>query len=242
MECFDITFDRPAENLACDEVLLDAVESGRMDEALRFWESPSHFVVLGVSQVLAVEVDEAACARDSVPILRRASAGGCVLQGPGSLNFSLIVRRDSHPSLATIRNSYCHLLGRVCRALATLDIRAQHAGISDLAVGELKVSGNAQKRRRNAILHHGTLVHSLDLARVRRYLHEPVDRPEYRGDRNHDAFMAALPAHAEQLRHAVWHEFAPDTPISTALDPAYLEPIQALAQDKYAAESWIRRR
>ena len=49
-------------NLALDEVLLDSLESGRAGETLRFWESPTPFVVLGVSQVLAEHADEAACA------------------------------------------------------------------------------------------------------------------------------------------------------------------------------------
>ena len=37
MKYFDFTLPTPAENLACDEALLEACERGG-DEILRFWE------------------------------------------------------------------------------------------------------------------------------------------------------------------------------------------------------------
>jgi len=208
---------------------------------LRFWESPVPFVVLGVSQVLRDEVNEAACGEDGVPILRRASAGGCVLQGPGCLNFSLAFTMDGHPEVRTLRPSYCYILNALCGALKGLGIAASHNGICDIVVSGKKVSGNAQKRRKNAILHHGTLLYGMAAETMARYLHEPSDRPDYRGVRTHEEFVQTLPFDAATLRDAVRAAFGVgaerDEPLAEELAQA-----QELVDTKYGTEVWSRRR
>jgi len=163
LRLIDKSFELAGMNLALDEVLLDSLESGRAGETLRFWESPAPFVVLGVSQVLAEHVDEAACVAAGVSVVRRCTAGGCVLQGPGSLNYTLVLAHEGRAELATIRSSYVYILGRIVEALRGRGIDARHMGICDLAVEEMKFSGNAQRRRKRGILHHGTLLYGLDL-------------------------------------------------------------------------------
>src|SRR5438552_1656745 len=92
MTLLDLTLPTPAENLACDEALLDAAEAGAGDEVLRFWESPGYFVVVGYANKVATEVNIAACEARGIPILRRCSGGGTVVQGPGCLNYALVLR------------------------------------------------------------------------------------------------------------------------------------------------------
>lgn len=241
MRFLDCSLDEPALNLALDEALLNAVERGDSGDVLRFWESPVPFVVLGTSQKVREEVNTGACERDGVAITRRCSAGGCVLQGPGSLNFSLALRlSDEEPALKSVRKSYCHIICRVCAALATLGVQARHEGISDIAVDGRKVSGNSQKRRRNAILHHGTLLHGMDPALIARYLREPEDRPAYRGYRTHDQFVMQLPATGEALREAVRGPFGAESPLER-VEPALAEAEQ-LAASKYRTNEWTYRR
>jgi lipoate-protein ligase A len=85
MLIFETQFSSPAEQLACDEALLDYCESHESPGLIRFWESSTHFVVLGYGKRLAAEVFEEACEQLNVPVLRRASGGGTVVQGPGAL-------------------------------------------------------------------------------------------------------------------------------------------------------------
>ena len=238
----DYTFDAPGENLAFDETLLDGVERGAIPNTLRFWESPAPFVVLGVSQKLAEEVDEAACQAGGVPVLRRPSAGGCVLQGPGSLNFSLAIRYDDYPESITIRRSYCWILPGIARVLKKHGVEARHSGVSDLAVGDRKVSGNAQKRRKHGMLHHGTLLHKADTAAMARYLREPADQPDYRQGRTHADFVQALPLSRETLMAVVCETF--DLDLAEAADPLPGEIAEArrLAAEKYRDPAWNRRR
>lgn len=228
-------------NLALDEVLLDSLESGRAGETLRFWESPVPFVVLGVSQTLADHADEAACAELGVPILRRCSAGGAVLQGPGCLNFTLILTYDAHPEIGAIRSSYKYILGRITDRLSERGVAAKLAGTSDLAVGDMKFSGNAQRRRKRGILHHGTLLYGVDLDTMARCLTEPRDRPPYRGDRDHAGFVANLPLNAQELRQAVSEAFD-GADRAEVPAPEELAEAQQLALEKYESPEWIHRR
>ena len=240
MRLIDYSHPDPATNLALEEVLLDEVEQGRQPDTLRFWESPVPFVVLGTAQVLAEEVNEAHCRADGVPIMRRCTAGGCVLQGPGSFNYALFLTYETFPETASLHASYRFILGKVCAALTTLGIEASHQGISDIAIGGLKVSGNAQRRRRRALLHHGTLLYRADAAAISRYIREPADRPDYRGTRTHGEFVTALPTHPEALRRSIADAFAAqegDVPTGEELERA-----DALVLEKYRLDSWIRRR
>src|SRR6185503_18456412 len=102
MNYLDFTLPTPAENLACDEALLDRAESAGGPAFLRFWESPQPFVVLGYANKVAEEVNVEACRPLGVPILRRCSGGGTVLQGPGCLNYSLVLRSSDTGPQRTI--------------------------------------------------------------------------------------------------------------------------------------------
>lgn len=242
MRLLNLSFESPAENLALDEALLESVASGAAVDALRFWESPTYFVVIGSGQRWRNETRHFHCLRDGVPILRRCSAGGAVLQGPGCLNYALALSHETFPETADLHGSYDYILNRVAEAMRPLGVVARRAGVSDLAVDGLKVSGNAQRRKRNACLHHGTLLYRVDLTAMARYLQEPDDRPDYRGDRTHAGFVGALPATADQLRAAIQEAFAPDsesivTPTADEMDAA-----RRLALEKYSRDAWTYRR
>src|SRR5436190_1549788 len=97
MNLLDLTLPTPAENLACDEALLDAFEAAGGDGVLRFWEPAEPFVVVGYSNQVAQEVDVAACDAAGIPVLRRCSGGGTVVQGPGCLNYALVLNIEQTP-------------------------------------------------------------------------------------------------------------------------------------------------
>ncbi len=246
MRLIQYSFDDPAENLALEEVLLDHVEAGTAEDTLRLWESPVRFAVIGTGQVLAQEVRLDQCLEDGVPFLRRCTAGGAVLQGPGCLNYSLAVRYERWPELKSLRGSYTFLLERIANSLARHGVEARFAGVCDLALDGGKVSGNAQRRRRNALLHHGTLLYQPDYEGMERYLREPEDRPEYRGGRTHQEFVRALPLNPATIRAAVCEAFgAAPIPMGKNLPapgPEELAEARRLAEEKYRTEAWTRRR
>ena len=105
MKLLDLTFPSPAENLACDEALLDWCEADDGEEILRFWESPKTFAVVGYANKVAAEVNVAACKAKGIPIFRRCSGGGTVLQGAGCLNYALILQIAENSPLANISSA-----------------------------------------------------------------------------------------------------------------------------------------
>jgi lipoate-protein ligase A len=241
LRLLEISFTDPAENLAFDEVLLNGLEAGRSEETLRFWESPELFVVLGLGQARREEARLDACEKNGVPVMRRCSAGGCVVQGPGCLNFALALKYDRSPDLRSINRSYRYILGRLASAFRKRGINVEHDGISDLALDGMKVSGNAQRRLKTAVLHHGTLLYGLDPDLMEKYLIEPDKRPDYRNDRRHTEFVRSLPMEPARLRKVVVEAFGP---LSDPQPPESWETETAriLALEKYANPKWRDRR
>ncbi|MBI5773623.1 MAG: lipoate--protein ligase family protein [Verrucomicrobia bacterium] len=234
MKHLDLTLPTPAENLACDEALFDwCEESG--GEVLRFWEPRDHFVVVGYANRVAREVNAEACAARGVPIFRRVSGGGTVLQGPGCLNYSVVLKITEASPLAGISGTNRLVLGKIQRALAPL-LKTPPAirGASDLCLGALKFSGNAQRRKRTHLLFHGTLLLDFDLPLISALLPLPSKQPDYRGNRGHGEFLTNLPLAASAVKAELCRAWSADAP----LEAVPLERIQKLAAEKYSRPEW----
>ena len=180
-----------SREIAQDWQLFQAVESGERRFAWRTWESTRHAVIVGRSSAVAQLVDEAACRADGVPIVRRCSGGGAVVLGPGCVNYTVAMTFVSCPQLYDVAASFSVILRRVATALGIGGLTI--GGGTDLVMNDRKISGNAQRRGRHALLHHGTLLYNFDAALATRYLYEPARRPAYRGIRSHAAFLANVP-------------------------------------------------
>jgi lipoate-protein ligase A len=194
MRIKDISFATPQENLDFDDALLQLADKHEAGECLRFWESPSYFIVLGRIGRENEDVDLICAQQDNISVLRRSSGGGTVIQGPGCLNYTLVLSKHKYNVLNDLRKSYAWISERVINALEKQGVGAYFRPISDLAMGEneKKFSGNAQKRGKNFILHHGTILYSFDLSRISRYLKMPQDIPEYRKNRPHTDFVTNI--------------------------------------------------
>jgi len=210
----DISFQTPQENILFDEVLLHLSEQNHGPEVLRFWESEILFIVLGRISKVNEDVRMTEVKRDNIPVLRRCSGGGTVLQGKGCLNYSLVLSKEKHPELADIRRSYQWIFTKVIHALANLSIHAKYQPISDLALikENKKFSGNAQKRSRRFILHHGTILYNFNLSSIVQYLTFPQQVPKYREGRSHVDFLNNISVSADAIRQTMIQEFrAQDT-------------------------------
>ncbi len=234
MKFLDLSFKTPEENLACDEALLETCENGG-PEALRFWESPVYFAVLGYSNKAARELNLETCRRDFIPVLRRPSGGGTVLQGPGCLNYALILRIPESGPLKNLKSSNEFIMETNRKALEALlgsEVRVQ--GITDLTFNGLKFSGNAQRRLKNAFLFHGTFLYGFDLSTVSKYLALPSLQPDYRENRPHDAFITNLQIPIPKLKKTMLSAWGAAEPLSDIPAPS----IQNLIEQKYSRSDW----
>ena len=239
LQLIDLSPEGPEENLALDEALLLEAEAaaaeGRELGYLRFWESSKHFVVLGVSSALKEDADTKRCRKDGIPILRRASGGGTVLQGPGCLNFTLVLPLGYTAGLRDINSSYRMILDPCLDALDLADITMR--GSCDLALGDRKFSGNAQKRSRYCLLHQGTLLWDFDLGLIPHYLRQPEKQPEYRKAREHLDFVINLPLDGAELRQRIAASWDASPPASGWRPPS----LETLLEEKYLNREWIER-
>ena len=164
MQLLNLTYQTPAENLAIDEQLLKAVDQGDFPSGIcRIWESPTYFVVLGLSKTIEHDVHEDTCRNDGIPILKRCSGGGTVLQGPGCFNYGFVLPINNDSNLASITSTTSYILSLVQKALSPHVSGTEQKGISDLVIDNIKFSGNAQRRLKHAILFHGTILYDFDL-------------------------------------------------------------------------------
>ena len=204
----DLTLSSPIENLALDEALLDDLEENGHDPILRFWESDRYFVVLGRASCLTDDVHVPTCLQDQITVLRRASGGGTILQGPGCLSYAFVLPISLHPDLRDIRLTNRFILQRTARALQKWQPAIAVQGVSDLAVEGLKISGNAQRRKKTALLFHGTILYGMQADLIARYVKHPKRKPDYRGDRHHAAFLSRIDASPHEMKQAIadaWH-------------------------------------
>ena len=238
MKRLRLTLESPALNLALDEALLDEAENGAGEEILRYWEPKDQFLVLGISNRYRSELRLDAVLADKIPFFRRVSGGGTVYQGPGILNYSLILRHDSR-GWATVSDANRAVMATLRAALARVSGREVGvSGITDLTIGARKVAGHAQRRRRRATLFHGSILLRASLQAMERYLALPAVRPAYRNDRSHTAFLfnLDLPAGAvEAAWDRAWDAKGdyPQPPLAVA---------RRLATERYLRDDWTRKR
>ena len=236
MKTLDLTLSTPEENLACDEALLRRCERGESGELLRFWEPRQHFVVLGLSNAHRAETRLQACQARGVPILRRCSGGGAVLQGPGCLNYALVLRIRRPGPLENITAANRFILQRHLAAVEKLLGRpAALQGCTDLTLDGLKFSGNSQRRGADWLLFHGTFLLRMDISLVEELLEPPSRQPAYRRNRPHAQFLTNLPLSSIQLKRALQEVWSardgspPDSP---------KEEITELLASRYSRKEW----
>jgi lipoate-protein ligase A len=235
MKYVEISFADPARNLACDELLLDLCETAEAGGILRLWQSADYFVVLGYSNKIASEVNVAACAARQIPILRRFSGGGAVVQGPGCLNYSLILRNPRRGFSGDIAASFRKVLEPHQRLLSRLLSRSVAIeGISDLTVSGKKFSGNSQHRKPAYTLFHGTFLLHFDLPVIDKTLHMPSRQPAYRRLRSHEDFLTNIPIAPAELRTALREQWAADD----ELECLWGDRLDQLVRDRYGRREW----
>ena len=210
MELTDLGLVPPARGIREEREILASVEAARCagvhagnarsglqgGERLLIWEAAHPAVVLPRNGAADAWANLDACAVRDIPILRRDSGGGAVVLGPGCLCVALILSLDERPALTDVAGSYATLLRAITDTLAIPDVTIRS---TDLALGNCKFAGHAQRRLRHTLLHHGTILYGLDLGLIDTLLPEPPQRPTWRGSRRHREFLANVPLDGADL-------------------------------------------
>lgn len=146
-------------NLALEQMLArDLTPEIRI---LLLWIS-SPAVVFGRFQNPWAECPTAYLEAQGIALARRSSGGGAVYHDPGNLNYTVIAPRGAFNSEGN--------LTAVAHALNLAGLAVHTGPRRDLWVQGYKVSGSAFQLHRNFSIHHGTLLISADLNRLRQVL------------------------------------------------------------------------
>lgn len=230
----------PALQLAREEALLEGCDAGELPGMLRFWEPEGLSVVVGYANSVVTEAHLAACDREGVPVLRRCSGGGTVLQMPGVLNYTVVMPVPADGALSTVGGTNTWMMDRLRQALSPLEglgDRLWVRGVTDLCLDERKCVGSAQRRKRAALLFHGSILLDAPLALMERYLAFPSQQPDYRHDRSHLEFCCNLGKTSGEVKEAILSAW---NIRRDAIRPA-LDRTERLVEERYGRNSWHRK-
>ena len=110
----------------------------------------------------------------------------------------------------------------------------QMHGHSDLALANLKFSGNAQRRLRNCLIFHGTFLLNFDISLIEKLLPMPSKQPCYRDNRSHTDFLTNLNLPAADVKSAlrrIWNA-------EEALTNIPSDKIRDLVSARYSRDEW----
>ncbi len=246
MAC-SLLIDPPAPgawNMAVDEVLLEtAAQCG--DAALRFYRWSEPTLSLGYFQEYADRFAHRSSRRAAV--VRRLTGGGAILHDD-ELTYSLTAPAG-HAWVRERDRLYATIHAALIDALAAMGVRAvlckpaaarpapgepllcfQRRASGDVLVGTAKVAGSAQRRRRGAVLQHGSVLLARSAAAPELDgLSELTGRP-FRAE---ELLAAWLPLLQQQLT-ADWQQ--------GGLSRQQWTEAELLSTNRYAAASWTEHR
>ncbi len=261
-ELLDLKPRNPFLSVALDEALCRFVaDQGRIG-GLRLWSNPTSIILgrtceahknLNDPEAQLVLTHKKSRWNRQPLLCRRASGGGTVLHGPGNLNYSVFISLKHAPEMFSLRHSYGRLLEMVQRALTAQGISTVIRGQSDLVLESddgifRKISGNAQFRKHNVLVLHGTLITRPDLIEtISEFLKHPPKEPDYRAGRNHRSFLGSLPdsfdlsafysCFAREFRQLVGVDRL--IPLSELGRREVYRSVRRLVYASYASREWI---
>lgn len=238
--------ESPRLHMALDEVLTREVAAGRRGPTLRVWEWDRAAIIIGVFQSLANEVDTEAAHEAGIEVVRRISGGGAMFVEPGNtITWSLIVPETLVQGL-TFVESYAFLDDWVIQALGDMGIKAWYVPINDITSPGGKIAGAAQKRLNGAVLHHVTMAYDIDadkLTRVLRIGREKLsDKGTASAGKRVDPLKRQTGLDRETIIQRMIDSFAARFTLEQdPLSEVELATASALAEEKFASETWTRR-
>ena len=155
----DLMTTDPSYNLAMEQHVFDCLPRDRMYFML--WQN-DNAIIIGKYQNTIAEINEEAVRERGIRVVRRLSGGGAVYHDMGNLNFTFSLRTEDYD----LRKQQSVIV-EACRMLG---IPAEISGRNDILTNGCKFSGNSFYSHNGCSFHNGTLLLSVDMANLGKYL------------------------------------------------------------------------
>lgn len=174
-----------AVNVALDEVLTREVGAGLRNPTLRFWDWEEPSVVIGSFQSVRNEINPIGVEKYGIHVVRRISGGGAMFMEAGNcITYSLYLPQSLVDGLS-FEDSYKFLDSWVMAALESIGVRAFYVPLNDIATGQGKIGGAAQKRLGNSgMVHHVTMSYDIDAEKMVQVLRIGQEKLSDKGTRS----------------------------------------------------------
>ena len=162
-------------NMALDRAVL--VSNGRGDgpPTVRFYRWNPSAISIGYFQSLEDEIDLEECGTLGVDYVRRITGGGAVYH-ENELTYSIVIP-ESHPEISkNIMDSYGRICGAIIKGLKNVGIKSKYMPVNDIITDGKKISGNAQTRKMQTVLQHGTVLMDVDVEKMFKLLKVPNEK------------------------------------------------------------------
>jgi lipoate-protein ligase A len=224
-----------AWNMALDEALLtNLVDHDAPILRLYGWQPPC--VSIGYFQSMEEEVDVLKCSNMGVDVVRRITGGGAVLH-EFELTYTFITK--NYP--ANILESYHLICEPVVLCLDRLGYSAKYVPLNDIVVDNKKVSGNAQTRKNNTLLQHGTILLAVDIEKMFSMLKVPSEKIKDKMIKDVKARVTGINRSIEEVASNLKESFAEvfgAQIIKDTLSSKEKKDTEKFVTEKYSSRQW----
>lgn len=165
-----------AENMALDEVLVDAKSKGLIPNTIRFLRFSPPAVLVGYHQSVEQEVRVDFCSKEGIDINRRITGGGAIYFDETQLGWEIICEKSFFKTKVADERFFEELCQPIIFALKKIGIEAAFRPRNDIEVNGRKISGTGGTEKDNAFLFQGTLLVDFDVSTMLRALRIPIEK------------------------------------------------------------------
>lgn len=238
-----------AFNMALDEAIFRRhVEGALHGSIVRFYGWKPSAVSISYRQNIDKDINAEECERCGISVVRRITGGGAVFHDR-EITYSIVASVSSLSE--NITESFRMVSAALIAGLKKIGVKSEFSPVNDLISGGRKISGNAQARRGNSILQHGTILLGADLQRMFSLLNVPEKKVKEKGITKASDRVSSLEnilgrkvsfQEAEEGLEAGFVEWFGELPSIFKPDDELLTLSRRLEDEKFSNQSWNRNR
>ncbi len=144
-------------NMAKDHAILHGLSMPGAVATLRLYRWEEASVTLGYFQKIAECVNTNYCKKKGISVTRRETAGGTIIHHM-ELTYSFTLPLNSGLVPESVEDSFRAVISPLIESLRNHSIDAEYRPVNDIVIGNKKISGSAQVRKKGILQQHGTII------------------------------------------------------------------------------------